>query len=254
MQVIQHPLPGLWPVVVDLFSGAGGLSLGFEMAGYHIGLGIEKEELAAQTYSYNLSRPCEPTDITRTSDPVGYLHEHGIDRVDVITGGPPCQGFSRVGRGKLRHLRNDRAFLHDPRNKYWMEFARFVRKLRPLYFVMENVPDLAYYREGEGLLIERILKTFRDRLGYTVEWRVLRADEFGVPQTRERLFIIGNRLGVLCGPGSHEARLASLGASGPSPFPDHYDHPCGKVRQRDTRSLCGTVCPAPSIKSPYPQL
>ena len=182
------------PVVLDLFCGAGGMSLGFEMAGYCVGLGVEKEELPYRTHSHNFGGRCYLGDIRDISDPWAFVQEHDLEHINVIIGGPPCQGFSRVGRGKLRSLKNDHTFIHDPRNQYYKEFIRFVEALQPLYFVMENVPDMQYYVDGEGLLLEKALHRFRE-LGYTVDWQVLQADQHGVPQTRRRLFVIGTRPG-----------------------------------------------------------
>ena len=193
MNHLRDPHLSNVPCVLDLFCGAGGLSLGFQMAGYQIDMGIEIDPLASLTHSVNFQHPHEPLDITAIKNPRHFLRQHDLALPQVIIGGPPCQGFSRVGRGKLRHLRNGRSSTDDPRNRYWLEFVRFVKRLRPLYFVMENVPDLVHYKY-DGLLIDRIMDTFQNELGYTTEWRILRADHFGVPQTRDRLIIIGNRL------------------------------------------------------------
>jgi DNA (cytosine-5)-methyltransferase 1 len=189
------------PVVLDLFCGAGGMSLGFQMAGYHIGLGVDKETLPCQTHAHNFGGRCVQADIKTITDPKDFIQEHGLKRVDVIIGGPPCQGYSRVGRGKIRKLRNDPTYIHDPRNQYYKEFIRFVAAIRPLYFVLENVPDMQYYTDGEGLVLEKALRELSE-LGYTGGadsrpiWNVLRADRYGVPQVRRRLFVIGNRLGT----------------------------------------------------------
>lgn len=171
------------------------MSLGFEMAGFQIGLGIDEDSLACQTHSHNFGNHCVQSDISTIRDPIAFVTEHGLAQVDVIIGGPPCQGFSRVGRGKIRSLRNDPAYIHDPRNQYYKEFIRFVQALRPLYFVMENVPDLQYYTDGSGLLLEKAKSRFQ-KMGYKVETLVLQADHYGVPQTRKRLFMMGNRLGL----------------------------------------------------------
>jgi DNA (cytosine-5)-methyltransferase 1 len=196
MRSSAKPLRRPKPVVLDLFCGAGGLSLGFQMAGYHIALGVEKEQLAAQTHSHNFNGRCYQGDIQEITNPVAFIHEHGLERVDVVIGGPPCQGFSRVGRGKLRHLRSDRSYIHDPRNQYYLELVRFVKALQPLYFVLENVPDMQYYRDDDDvLLLDKALTYLRDELGYLVDWQELHADHYGVPQTRKRLVIVGNRLG-----------------------------------------------------------
>jgi DNA (cytosine-5)-methyltransferase 1 len=182
------------PVVLDLCCGGGGMSLGFHMAGYHIGLGVDSDPLVCQTHAHNHGGRCVQADITGIHDPERFVRTHGLERVDVIIGGPPCQGFSRVGRGKLRNLLKDPTYIHDPRNQLYKEFIRFVEVLRPLYFVMENVPDMQYYRDDDGLLIEKATRCLTG-LGYVASAQVLHADQHGVPQTRTRLFLIGNRLG-----------------------------------------------------------
>jgi len=181
------------------------MSLGFEMAGYRIGLGVDSDPLSCRTYAFNFNGRCLRADIA-AAGPEDLVRAHRLERVDVIIGGPPCQGFSRVGRGRLRSLLNDPTYIHDPRNQHYKHFIRFVEAFQPLYLVMENVPDMQYYIDGEGLLLERMLRCFRE-LGYTVGWQVLRADHYGVPQTRQRLFVIGNRLGqeICWPPKTHES-------------------------------------------------
>lgn len=126
------------------------MSLGFAMAGYEIALGVEKDSLAARTHAANFDGKCYQGDIHDITDPEQFIHDHGITKIDVIIGGPPCQGFTRVGRGKIRSLRKDPTFIHNPRNQLYLEFIRFVRALKPLYFVMENVPDLRLYHDESG--------------------------------------------------------------------------------------------------------
>jgi DNA (cytosine-5)-methyltransferase 1 len=180
------------PVVLDLFCGSGGMSLGFHMAGYRVGLGVEKENFPSQTHRLNFEGNCHHGDIREITAPAAFVREHGLEGVDVVIGGPPCQGFSRVGRGKIRSLRKDPSYIHDPRNQYYKEFIRFVEALRPSHFVMENVPDLQRYADGGGLLLDNAIQQFKN-LGYeNTEPRVLQADHFGVPQTRKRLFISGS--------------------------------------------------------------
>lgn len=186
-------MAGNRPVTIDLFSGAGGMSLGFQMAGYEIFLGVELDEHAWKTHYHNFGGCCYRGRIEDIVDPRSFLIDNGLLDVDVIIGGPPCQGFSRVGRGKIRHLRDDPAYIHDPRNTYYQHFFRFVEAARPLYFVMENVPDMAFYRDGEVPLLEKICNLLK-ALGYASEWRVLKADHYSVPQTRKRLFLVGNRV------------------------------------------------------------
>ncbi len=196
-----QPLFKSKPVVLDLFCGAGGMSLGFHMAGYYTGFGVDKEELYCQTFAHNFEGRCVQKTIESIDDPQSFIQECGLTHVDVIIGGPPCQGFSRVGRGKLRQVNNDSSYIHDPRNQYYKEFIRFVEVLRPLYFVLENVPDMQYYADGEGLVLEKALKKLSE-LGYSggannrPAYRVIQANHYGVPQVRQRLFVVGNRLGI----------------------------------------------------------
>ena len=107
-----------FPVVLDSFCGAGGMSLGFQMAGYHIGLGVDNDPLACETHAHNFGGRCVQADIATITEPESFIQAHSLERVDLIIGGPPCQGFSRVGRGKIRSLKNDPTYIHDPRNQY----------------------------------------------------------------------------------------------------------------------------------------
>lgn len=162
------------------------MSLGFHMAGYRVGLGVEKENFPSQTHRLNFEGNCHQGDVREITAPAAFVREHGLERVDVVIGGPPCQGFSRVGRGKIRSLRKGPGYIHDPRNQYYKEFIRFVEILGPSHFIMENVPDLQRYADGDGLLLDNAIQQFKD-LGYkNAEHRVLQADHFGVPQTRKR--------------------------------------------------------------------
>lgn len=167
------------------------MSLGFEMAGYEIGLGIDNDNLACQTHAQHFGKRTVCRDITGIDDPVALVREHGLERIDVIIGGPPCQGFSRVGRGKLRSI--NRHHVNDPRNYLYKEFIRFVAVLRPSFFVMENVPDMQYFTDDGEMLVEKIQRLFQQH-GYYTRIAVLSADHYGVPQIRKRLFIIGSHL------------------------------------------------------------
>ncbi|NPV28480.1 MAG: DNA cytosine methyltransferase [Firmicutes bacterium] len=203
--------PEIKPVVLDLFCGAGGLSLGFELAGYYIGLGVEMDRWAYETHSYNFNGRCHFGNIKDIQNPEKLIRKYDLERVDVIVGGPPCQGFSRVGRGKIRSLLKDPTYIHDPRNQLYREFLRFLEALRPLYFVMENVPDMQYYVDHDELLLEKMLRYLR-KIGYTAEWQILHADHYGVPQTRKRLFVVGNRIGheIVWPEKTHEGRPVTV--------------------------------------------
>lgn len=190
-------------VVLDLFCGAGGMSLGFEAAGGFPAAGVDQDAWAVMSHSYNFLSKGVVQDICAIADPHAFLDELGIprQRVDIIIGGPPCQGFALIGRGKLKSLGAEKeAYYRDVLNNLYREFIRFVTALQPVAFVMENVPALATY-EG-GVLLQRIKDAFP---GYTVDHKILNAEFFGVPQSRRRLFIQGSRLGSVRWPDVAEA-------------------------------------------------
>jgi len=176
------------PKVVDLFAGAGGFGLGFSSAGYEVICSLEIDEWAAQALQVNNpSMQVIQEDITRFKTP-SEIRKACPSPPDVITGGPPCQGFSIAGPGQKD--------LKDPRNSLFQDFARWVECLAPPVFVMENVKGLLSRQSAYGgKVIDIITKAFAD-LGYSVEVWVLNAAEYGVPQVRERVFVVGNRFGA----------------------------------------------------------
>lgn len=171
--------------VLDLFAGAGGFSLGFEQAGASVVAAVEVDKWASQTLKQNhLNTTVYTEDITGISN--SEIHkkfsEHNID---VIIGGPPCQGFSIANRNA--------GDPKDPRNSLFKDFLRFVEVISPKIVVMENVPNLLKAKTGSGdLVIEVIKNEFLD-LGYQVSFDVLNASEFGVPQNRRRLFVFASK-------------------------------------------------------------
>lgn len=191
---------GLPPRVLDLFSGCGGLSLGFQRAGFEILGGLEKDLRAAWTYAANLHReqPEErrvllgkSRDI-RTVAPFELLADLGIREpesgVDVLVGGPPCQAYARVGRAKLRKVQGKPdAFQHDERGQLYLHYLEYVRQLHPLALIIENVPDILSY--GGRNVVREIATHLRD-MGYLVNFGLLNAASYGVPQTRRRVYLI----------------------------------------------------------------
>ena len=141
---------GAQPRVLDLFSGCGGLSLGFRAAGFEIVAAIENEPTAATSYGTNFHadspRHAIPRDITSTrpSDLVRALKLGKVaEAFDIVIGGPPCQAFARVGRSKLREIEaHPEAFRHDPRATLYSPYLKYVKSCRPLAILMENVPDV----------------------------------------------------------------------------------------------------------------
>lgn len=174
------------PRVIDLFAGCGGLSKGFEMAGFEITGFVESWKVAVNTFKANFPYSIHlGSDITKISDEEIMELEKKHGKIDGIVGGPPCQGFSSQGKRDPK----------DPRNSLLMEFIRFVRILQPKFIVMENVKGLLSSKTARGeRVIDLILSEF-EKIGYDVDYRVLMAADFGVPQLRERVIFIGNNLG-----------------------------------------------------------
>ena len=179
------------PEVIDLFSGCGGLALGFQRNGFQITHGIELMPEATETVSYNLhwrygeesSHVCG--DITKmdASDLVPLIGKNGC----IVIGGPPCQAYSLVGRAKLRSLGNNRINTKDKRGYLYQDFLRYAIGLGARAVVMENVPEATDF--GNLNIPERVCSILKDN-GYHAFWTILNAADFGVPQIRERVFVI----------------------------------------------------------------
>ena len=174
------------PIGVDLFSGAGGLSLGFEQAGFEIAASVEYDPIHCSTHEFNFPN-CASLCRSVADVNANYIRNNsriGNDAVDVVFGGAPCQGFSLIGRRAL----------DDPRNSLVFHFVRLVVDLNASYFVFENVKGLTLGEHRRFL--EEIIQEFR-RSGYQVveDYQVLNAAEYGVPQDRKRLFLLGARKG-----------------------------------------------------------
>ncbi len=197
------------PIGVDLFAGAGGMSLGFEQAGFDVTAMVEYDPIHCATYQYNFpgcAIICQ--DVADVSG--DYIRRFSALRkrgIDVVFGGAPCQGFSMIGKRAL----------DDPRNSLIDHFVRLVVELEPRYFVFENVLGLTVGEQRRFL--DEIINAFEDR-GFDVvtPYRVLNAADFGVPQDRRRLFLIGAQRGLSLptypAPRTHPAN----GSSG-SPLP-----------------------------------
>lgn len=174
------------PVCVDLFAGVGGLSLGFEQAGFDIACAVEIDPVHCAAHKYNFPNTaviCSGVENLTAKD----IRNSGLGdaKVSVVFGGSPCQGFSLMGKRSL----------DDPRNALVAHFVRLVLELDPDYFCLENVKGLTLGRHIEFL--RELVEGFSDG-GYEIllPWQVLNASSFGVPQHRERLFIIGAKRGL----------------------------------------------------------
>jgi DNA (cytosine-5)-methyltransferase 1 len=180
--------------VADLFAGAGGLTEGFRRTGFSPVAAVEYDKWAARTYAANfgdhvMACPIENVKVERVAGGL-FWSGFGIDgerlefetpEVDVLVGGPPCQGFSPLGR------MNDWDF-NDPRNKLWKHYVRILDVLQPKVFVLENVPELLKSPEFARLL-KHVEKS------YDLDYGVLNASHYGVPQARKRAIVIGSRIG-----------------------------------------------------------
>jgi DNA (cytosine-5)-methyltransferase 1 len=181
--------------MIDLFAGAGGLTLGFSQAGFVPVLAVESDRFAAETYrrrfdpNGELATIPEPghhvyaTDIGKF---VGSMHDH-LPRADVVIGGPPCQGFSPLGRTGNRQR-------HAEMNELWRRFVDILKVVRPSVFVIENVPE--FLNSDQFAAFTDLFRPGGDLSEYKLDWDVLRAEAYGVPQRRRRGITIGSRVGT----------------------------------------------------------
>lgn len=175
------------PLAVDLFAGAGGLSLGLEQAGYEVAAAVEYDPIHAATHEFNFPEAkvyCRDVS-SITGEEIRDASGIGSQDIQLVAGGPPCQGFSTMGKRAL----------DDPRNQLIGEYARLVGELTPRYFLMENVAGLTVGDHRK--LLEETIEAM-DAAGYDVlvPYQVLQASDFGVPQSRKRLFLLGSRKGL----------------------------------------------------------
>ena len=186
------------PRVLDLFAGCGGLSLGFQAAGFAIRAAVESDPHAARSHARNFhggdAEHSRARDIVTTlPETLGADLDLGpvADAIDLIVGGPPCQAFARVGRPKLREIAaHPQAFRHDPRARLYQEYLRYVDAFQPLAVLIENVPDVLNH--GGQNIAQEICEVLTEK-GYVCGYTLLNAAHYGVPQTRERMFLMAYR-------------------------------------------------------------
>ncbi|MBB6003665.1 DNA cytosine methyltransferase [Arcicella rosea] len=168
------------PTVIDLFCGCGGLSYGFIEAGYEVLLGVDHWKDAIVTFenTHKNAKGIVADLFKETPKEISKLT--GIKEVDVIIGGPPCQGFSIAGK----------RIVDDERNQLYKSFVSFVDFYKPKVFVMENVPNIISM--GNGIVKDSIIQDFEE-LGYTIVYKVLLASDYGIPQNRKRAFFVGTK-------------------------------------------------------------
>ncbi len=239
------------PTVISLFSGAGGFDVGFAMAGFKIRVMVEihpdpcktlranfhweelkkrnvwknKEAMKKSVSWYHEPEPVIlQRDITKlTTKEILEAGNLRVGEATVVTGGPPCQGFSTAGK----------RLLEDPRNQLLKEYVRIVREALPRVFVMENVPGMVSMSKGQ--IIKGICEEF-SKAGYEVTWKIMNAADYGVPQLRKRVIIIGQRIDILKFPekGNPQLHMDALpgGVNHPEWFLKKYN-----IKSRYQRSL-----------------
>lgn len=182
--------------IVDLFSGAGGFQIGFEREGFETVLSTDFDEDCEKVHKRN--RPNVPFLRMDVHDLTSDILDKYIDpetNIDVLIGGPPCQGFSTIGKRISSDPEKRNAF--DPRNTLFREYIRILNHLKPKFFVMENVQGLL--TRDKGRIFEEVKATFK-KTGYEFNYVILNAADYGVPQIRNRVFFYGNRVGVKMNP------------------------------------------------------
>ena len=181
---------GKSPRTIDLFCGAGGITEGFRQAGYRSLYGNDVMPEAIETFALNHPDAVADCREIENVDPRGVREKLGLQQgeLDVLVGGPPCQGFS---------INAPDRFLDDPRNKLFRHYERFVEEFQPKTFLFENVPGLLSI--GDGAVFRQILKIFTD-LGYRVTAKILFAAHYGAPQERWRLILLGSRFADITHP------------------------------------------------------
>lgn len=225
--------------VLDLFSGCGGLSLGFMQAGYTVDKAVELDSAIANTYALN-----HPAVKIFVEDVSNLAQNDAFKRgeADVIIGGPPCQGFSMAG-ARIRA-----GFTDDPRNYLFRQYFNIVKKIKPQAFIMENVKGLMTIQRGK--IFGDILKIFSDSdsfggVGYNVQCRIIKAVDFGVPQKRERLVIIGVA--------KKNFNFDEVTAQTKSEISAKYPHYFCPVTVRDAIGNLPEVAADGNVKNPAPQ-
>jgi DNA (cytosine-5)-methyltransferase 1 len=240
------------PRVLDLFSGCGGLSLGFQAAGFQISAAVELDPDAAKSHGINFHNGAAQHILARdiaAVSPQVLTDELDLDDAsmafDIIVGGPPCQAFARVGRSKLREIADHpEAFRHDPRARLYIEYLNYVEACAPLAVLMENVPDMLNH--GGHNIAEEVCDVLSSR-GYVCGYTLLNAALYGVPQMRERMFLLAY----------HE----SIADKVSFPQPTHWiELPSGYDGSRavalkllaDVAEDSGHYCAPPVAKKPLP--
>lgn len=209
------------PIAIDLFAGCGGMSLGLEAAGFDVAVAVEFDAIHALVHHYNFpycKTICRNVEKISSLDIQIALRDNGYSaEVDLIAGGPPCQGFSHIGKRQL----------DDPRNSLVFEYLRIISEIKPKYFIFENVPGIATGEHRQFL--SELINEF-ESIGYHVELpiKILDASEFGAPQKRKRLILIGSRADVV--QAKYPREKYAMGSRGVNDMFSDSLVPCATVR------------------------
>jgi DNA (cytosine-5)-methyltransferase 1 len=175
-------------LAADLFTGAGGLSLGIQAAGWTMAAGVDFDERALETHAHNFSGLSLPMDLGNPDARDRLVDLLTEAKIDLVAGGPPCQPFSRAGRSKIRDLvRNHGRDPQDHRKQLWQAYLDVVTRVQPRAVLMENVPDMGL---GDDFAVVRIIEEKLEDLGYATQVRLVDAWHYGVPQHRKRLILL----------------------------------------------------------------
>jgi DNA (cytosine-5)-methyltransferase 1 len=214
------------PLAADLFSGAGGMSLGFEEAGFRVVLGVDHYGFAVETHRHHFAGMSVEADLAdpATIERIAKLLKR--NKIEVLAGGPPCQPFSRAGRSMIRHrVLTGAADPHDERRDLWRSFLEVAQLARPRAVVMENVPDMALDRE---MFIVRSMTEELEQIGYSVSARVIDTWRYGVPQMRQRLLLVALKNKVrFIWPAESDRRVTLWNAIGDMPEVEGGWRPAG---------------------------
>ncbi len=172
--------------VIDLFAGAGGLSYGFEQAGHEIVLAVEKDAWAVETYKYNhINNNIVEDDINNLSDEFFLPY---ANNVDIVMGGPPCQGFSIAASNRRKK--------DDHRNELYKQFLRVVSVVNPKIVLIENVKEIVNYRLPDGTKIIDDIKNFFEKKEYIYDYNIINVRNYGIPQDRKRFFFLAAKKNI----------------------------------------------------------
>jgi len=205
-------------IAIDLFSGVGGLTSGMHRAGFKTEMAFELDELASKAYNLNHKKTKVITNDIRKVDIEEVKQELNGQRIHLLAGCPPCQGFSSI-----RRLNKPKP-VEDERNGLINEYVRFVKELMPYTFMMENVPGLALddsFHNARNIL--------ENELGYNIDYEIVNVKDYGVPQNRKRLVMVGSLLGKLKVAKPINKKVTVRKAIGNMPLPEETDDPLHKI-------------------------